>query len=410
MRRRRVIYLNWDGFAWDYYEAALRGRGDSFPGLRRLTREGTVFFQAYSGIPSLTVPMQTSLVTGAWPAAHQNTFRWFDRAAGVVRESGHRNDLETIAEAGWRQGRCIAAVNQFTLRERGTAPDDPGNPYVDAGPGCRRRFRAARRLWRRLRPDLLCLYCDDLDAAGHNFASGGILPGRIRTEEQRRRSVLRKLRRLDRHLAAWLAELSPAGPPDGVALALATDHGMTPYRGPSSLPVFLERLQALGIRGWVCGPGERPPAGDGVVIVTTGLQLQLYLTGALAGRTEEYAARLTQALRREPWFGGALGSADLLRRGAHPTFADLLVWPEPPHHFKSGSRNYPARGQHDTLDSTSAHVFLALWGEGIPSGQRVGAPVRLIDLAPTLAALLAMAPPRGSAGRILVEAREPADD
>ncbi|HHW13705.1 MAG TPA: hypothetical protein GXX28_02055, partial [Firmicutes bacterium] len=56
MERRRVIYRNWDGFAWDYYEEALRGRGEAFPGLRRLTREGTVFSQAYSGIPSLDYP------------------------------------------------------------------------------------------------------------------------------------------------------------------------------------------------------------------------------------------------------------------------------------------------------------------------------------------------------------------
>ncbi|MGE5554222.1 MAG: alkaline phosphatase family protein [Betaproteobacteria bacterium] len=400
--RRRVIYLNWDGFAWEYFEEALR-RGRAYPGLQRLAREGTVFARAHSGIPSLTVPMQTSLVTGAWPAVHGNTFRYLDRATGRVVESGRRNDAETIAEACRRNGLSVAAVNQFTLKGRGTSPEDPQSPYLDAGSGYRERFAAARRMWAAVRPDLLCLYCDELDAVGHNFAwrSGTIL--RAGTERQRRGNLLRQLRGLDRQLARWMKELSPTGPPRGVVVALAADHGMTPYHGPSSLPAFLRQAASLGLPVQVCGPGERPGSTDGLAIVTLGLQLQIYFLGAAGPRAEQLTCTLIHRLYREPWFGGALSRAELLERGAHPDFADLLLWPKPPHHFKPGVKPYPVRGQHDSLDVSSSHVFLALWGDGIRPQTRIAEEVWPVDLAPTLAALLGIDPPRQSAGRVLVE-------
>lgn len=402
MGRRRVAYVNWDGFAWGYYEEAMRRPG-AYPALARLTAEGTVFARASTGLPSLTTAMQTSLVTGAWPAIHQNTFRYLDRAAGLVRESGRRNEAETVAEACRRQGLRVGAVNQFTLKGRGTAPQDPENPYLDAGRHAPGRFRWARRLWDLVSPDLLCLYCDELDAAGHNESR----PAVFRREPHRRARIMRQLQRLDGELARWLEALSPTGPASGAVLALATDHGMTPYSGPSSLPSLLKSLTSLGLPVEVCGPGRKPGLEDGVVIVTAGLELQLFFVGT-PGRgdlaRDRTARRVVQALSGEPYFGGALGRAELRQRGAHPDFADLLLWPKPPHHFKLGPGRYLARGQHDSPDPSSAHVFLALWGDGIRPGHRVENPVRIIDLAPTLANLLSIAPPGQARGRVLREA------
>jgi predicted AlkP superfamily pyrophosphatase or phosphodiesterase len=399
--RRRVIYLNWDGFAWDLFEEA-RQRGRAYRGLQRLAREGTVFTRAYTGLPGLTGPMQTSLVTGAWPAVHGNTFRYFDRVAGRVKESGRRNEAETIAEACRQGGLSVAAVNQFTLKGRGTAPGDPRYPYFEAGRGVRRRFAAARRVWTDLRPDLLCLYCDELDAVGHNFAWRNGTLWRARTEEQRLANLLRQLQEFDRLLAEWLTELSPVGPPEGVALALATDHGMTPYRGPSSLPALLERLAALDLPARICAPGEGPGPDDRLAIVTLGLELQIYFLGAASERADALTCTLIHRLLQEAWFGGALTREELLERGAHPDFADLLLWPKPPHHFKPGATSYPPRGQHDSPDPSSHHVVFVLWGEGVRPGVRSEEPVWVTDLAPTIAAFLNLAPPRASTGRALV--------
>jgi hypothetical protein len=399
-----VVYVNWDGFAWDYYEEALR-KGRSLPGLARLHREGTVFAQACSGLPSLTVPMQTSLVTGAWPAVHHNTYRYLDRQSGEVREAGRRNDAETLAEACRRQGRRVAAVNQFTLDGRGTARDDPASPYVDGGKGCHRRFTLARQLARQ-EPDLLCLYCDELDAAGHNFGGHRRPWPTAGGEPGRQARVWRNLRRLDRELASWMRELSPCGPPAGLVLALATDHGMAPYSGRSCLPEVVASLTGLGLEVQICNLGDTVSQRQGVVVVTLGLQLQLYFLGELAERAnqERWARRIVRSLWGEPYFGGALTRTELGLGGASPEFADLLIWPQPPFHFKTDPRPYAARGQHDTPDPAARHVFLGLWGEGIQPGLRSERLARVIDLAPTLAYLLGIQPPANSTGRVLSEA------
>lgn len=396
----RVIYVNWDSFAREYYDEAMRHpRG--FPGLSRLTAEGAVFTYATSGIPSLTVPMQTSLVTGAWPAVHGNTYRYLDRATGEVRESQRNNAAETLAEACRRQGCRVASVNQFTLQGRGTAADDPRNPYLDGGRWYRGRFALARRVWREGSPDLLCLYCDELDATGHNFGAGSPPAG---SERQRRARLRRKLRLLDRELFGWMKELSPTGPPAGVVLALTADHGMTPYSGVSRLPNVLRIAASLGLEVQVCDVGEKLSLRSGLAVVTLGLQLQLYFIGETGVDSDHLARQLVQRLLPEPYFGGALTGRELRLRGGHPDFADLLLWPKPPYHFKRDGREYRARGQHDTLDPSSRQVFLGLWGDGVGEGVQVVQGAQLIDLAPTLAYLLGLAPPSNACGRVLREA------
>lgn len=402
---RRAIYVNWDGFAWDYYVEARR-RPRDYPGLERLRTEGVVFTQAATGLPSLTVPMQTTLVSGAWPAGHGNPGRHLDPNSGRIVEGGWGNAAETMAEAARRAGRRVVSVNQFTLKGRGTALGDPESPYLEAGRGFRARFAAAQRSWAVLKPDLLCLYCDDLDAVGHNLARATNRIPRAATEERRRANVLRQLRMLDRELFRWMRRLAPGGgPPHGIALALATDHGMTPFFGRSSLPQLRERLAAMGLPAQVYAPGDTVEIEEGLALVTFGLELQVYLRGPVAeGGGGELARRLAQELAPEPWFGGVLDRRALLRRGAHPDFADLLLWPRPPHHFKRSSQEYPPRGQHDSPDPSSNRVFLALWGEGIRSAGELDTPVQVVDLAPTLAALLDIPPPRDAVGRVLREA------
>lgn len=62
-----------------------------------------------------------------------------------------------------------------------------------------------------------------------------------------------------------------------------------------------------------------------------------------------------------------------------------------------------SQATHGSPWSYDSHIPLVLMGSGIRSG-RHDAAVALNDLAPTLAALLAIEPPNGSSGRVLVEA------
>jgi predicted AlkP superfamily pyrophosphatase or phosphodiesterase len=80
-----------------------------------------------------------------------------------------------------------------------------------------------------------------------------------------------------------------------------------------------------------------------------------------------------------------------------PRSADLVLLPEPYHMFSS-----PPGTTHVTPYSYDNHVPLIFYGPGIHAGVHYEA-VAINDVAPTLAAILGVETPSGSAGRILAE-------
>ncbi|MEW6301608.1 MAG: alkaline phosphatase family protein, partial [Thermodesulfobacteriota bacterium] len=170
-----VIYINWDGFAYDYYAWANGRSGPGTPVLNFLASRGALFTSARNGFPSITNPMQTSIVTGAWPAVHGNTYRYYDPVENLVKQTGRDNAAETIAEAVERSGLSCASVQQFTLDGRGTYPSDPSHLYIQPGGPWRRRLAEAVKILRRETvvsqdgpvtvpevPRFLAIYADDL--------------------------------------------------------------------------------------------------------------------------------------------------------------------------------------------------------------------------------------------------------
>ena len=83
-----------------------------------------------------------------------------------------------------------------------------------------------------------------------------------------------------------------------------------------------------------------------------------------------------------------------------PRSADLVLLPEPYHMFSS-----PPGTTHVTPYSYDNHVPLIFYGTGIRAGVHYEA-VTVNDVAPTLAAILGVETPSGSAGRILAEILE----
>jgi len=417
-----MVYINWDGFAWYYWQRA-HGEGRALPVLDSLVGQGTLFTDVRSGVPSITNPMQTALLTGAWPAVTGNCYRYYDRASGKVVETGRTNRAETLAEAVRRQGLTAASVQQFMLENRGTARGDPKAPYLqfDGGGDSRVRFEAAGALVAgeaagvgemRVRmarlPDFLALYMDDLDAVGHNDGIAyGVLPAD--TEEKRLRSVDGRLSEMDARLGAFLERCRKLGIYDDMAFVLTADHGMAPYGArdakdgtgaASRLPDLLARLRSAGFSPEVPAVGKGPSAGTDVVVVTAGLQALLSWTGEDGKRTEA-AARMKEAVADEDYVGATLDGAELAARGAMEGFADLVVSPAVPYHFKTANAAYRARGQHDSLDETAQHVFALMWGRGVRSGAVMGERVSVIDFARTMTRLLGIEGPRDATGRIL---------
>ena len=124
-RATYVIYINWDGFAYRYYEWANAPGAPGTPALNYLASRGAVFTNAYNGFPGTTVPMQTSIVTGAWPAVHGNIHVYYDLVENVVKQMIRENLSETIGEVVAERGVSSASVQLFALNGRGTWHDNP---------------------------------------------------------------------------------------------------------------------------------------------------------------------------------------------------------------------------------------------------------------------------------------------
>ncbi len=63
-------------------------------------------------------------------------------------------------------------------------------------------------------------------------------------------------------------------------------------------------------------------------------------------------------------------------------------------------------GAHGHLSEGERFVPFAMWGSGVAAGRVVEKPSSILDLAPTICYLLGVEPPKGSTGRVLVDALE----
>ncbi|MFZ5925776.1 MAG: alkaline phosphatase family protein [Bacillota bacterium] len=411
-----VIYINWDGFAYDYYKWANGPDGPGTPVLNFLASRGALFTDARNGFPGITNPMQTSIVTGTWPAVHGNTYRYYDPSANLVKQTGRDNAAETIAEAVASSGLSCASVQQFMLDGRGTYPDDPSHLYIQPGGPWQRRVAEAIKILRQEPvasmsgtvtvpeiPRLLAIYADDLDAAGHNSGFGYGLSLAFNYESWKTKMV-RQLAAMDEGLGLLVDALKGLGIFDRTAIVLTSDHGMSPLSGKSSLPDLLGTLQGLGYKCELLPQGGRATDDTQIVLVSAGLAVQFYFRWDIT--LSQYDA-IIDALADKPYIGGYVSLHELKKAGAHPSLGSLLIWPKPPHHFRTQGFFLGIAGQHDSGDETSRHVFMMLSGAGVRPGVVVDRPVEIIDVAPTIARLLGIRPPANATGRVLTEALLP---
>lgn len=425
-----VVYINWDGFAWFYYTLANQGGTTRTPVINRLLEEGVLFENAYTGIPSITNPMQAAIVSGTWPAVTGNCYMYFDKSKNRAVQFRRDNKAETIAEAAVRQNLTVASIHQFILQNRGTVEGDIKKPYIQVGEnaGCEARFDAAIKLIRnqpvgqgksevRLDhlPRFIAIYMDDLDGVGHNNkAVYGML--RADTEEKRLLNILETLQKMDRKLGEFIDACKERGIYENMTFILTSDHGMAPYGSPggrddlygySKLPDLVRVIQKAGFKAEVL-VSEKPPREDtDVVILTAGLQAQLFFIKENSGQSiEGQAGRVIEAVRDEAYVGDIVKKEELIRRGAGEKFADLLISPEVPFCFQHGQGVYVAGGQHDSTDEKAQHIFSAMWGRGVKKETVYGDRIYTIDFAGTMASLLGMEGPKDATGRILEDVLE----
>ncbi len=409
-----VIYINWDGFAYDFYEWANSPGGPGTPVLNYLASRGALYTNAHTGLPGTTVPMQTSIVTGAWPAVHGNTRLYYDSCLNIVRQMDRENSSETIAEVVAESGLSSASVQQFTLYRRGTWPDDPSHLYVQPSGSWHNRVAEAIKILKQEAvtlgdgrlvvvpeiPQFLAIYADDLDTIGHNQ---GISYGFSLAfdHEAWRDRLIRKLAYMDSDLGLLVAALSDLGIMERTAIILTSDHGMSHFEGETSLPDVLDTLGALGYTPEILSAGDKASPHTDIVLVGGDLSLQFYFRRNIT--LPEYN-EIIDTLKEKPYFGGYLSFHELAKHGAHPDLGSLLIWAKPPHHFEPGNLLLRVGGHHNSGDESSRRVFMLLSGAGIKPGIVVDRPASIIDVAPTMSHLLGVREPADSMGRVLEEA------
>ncbi len=223
------------------------------------------------------------------------------------------------------------------------------------------------------RPSLVMAWTSGADAEGHAEGPEG-------------EKVHRAMGAADRLLGRLLDFLSGEGRASRTTLLLASDHGMAPVtRVLDLLPLVPKSgyYPFVAVSGPVCNVYCKGAAQEGAVakgLAAAAPGVQLWRRGRLPDRLR-YAGQRTGDL--------------VLLAPPGVTFASFARW--------SRGEDRPApRGMHGYDPETCpdmAGIFYA-WGAGVARGRSLGE-ARTVDVAPTVCALLGLAPPPHAEGRAL---------
>ncbi|WP_157245377.1 alkaline phosphatase family protein [Nonomuraea typhae] len=389
-RAKHVIVVDWDGFDPSYL-----GRVAT-PQLDRLAARGTLAV-AEGTFHTVSNPCRASMSTGAYPEVHGNVAYVFDPVSGRAQGQSRFLAAQTIAEALAAEGRTVASVQWYMIQNHGVRYGDPEHLYVQPGGGFGQRVDVAIDILN-LRPvlsdgqwvtvpkvpDLLAVYSSDLDGLGH--AEGPDSPG-----------MAALLAAHDRQLGRLVQATKDVGIYPDTAFLLTSDHGMTAWNR-SVLPHVVEAVEATGHSVEIVPSGAAPDPGTEVVIVPNAVRVgDITLRGPASGPRAR--VRIRAALQRLPQIGRVLDDRALRSLHAGDKLGDLVAEAKPPWGF--GYPEPPAgewRGAHGSLREMKVPLLLS--GAGVRPGLRLRRP-RLIDVAPTIAALLGARPPAHAQGRDL---------
>ncbi|HEY6108557.1 MAG TPA: alkaline phosphatase family protein [Gemmatimonadales bacterium] len=267
----------------------------------------------------------------------------------------------------------------------------------------------ALQLGRRGSTELLAVSLSATDYIGHSFGPDS-------------REIHDQVLRLDRNLGWFLSRLADRYGRDNLLIVLSADHGVTPFPEfsqahghPEARWVSVDTLIAAVNQQLDRMTATTTPRGwldfdTGLLFVKDNGRL-----AALGIRIDSVLADVTRRLLAVPGVGrvdrpDSLAAADtaadpVARRWRHViapeagiglvvTLDDWDAW------AYAGGVRYAAHGQPSDRD---AHVPLIISGKGVRAGT-YGARVNTVDIAPTLARLLGLAPLSIPDGRVLGEA------
>lgn len=79
-KNKKLLYINIDGFSFSYYQRMLAAGKDVFA----FAKEGLFFSSLKSGLVSITNPMQSAILCGAFSNKTHNFYQHYDFATNSV--------------------------------------------------------------------------------------------------------------------------------------------------------------------------------------------------------------------------------------------------------------------------------------------------------------------------------------
>lgn len=443
-----VVVIVIDGARPDYLDLV------AMPNLQRLAREGVVYSRAWVGqMITNTPPGHATLATGTLPRTNGIIgFGWKDPATGRMTrptslEAVMRGEQQQVLRAAGvptvagllraRQPGLVAAsvssskffaadamgleMTHVVFRVRPTRGSvgpsslpgrEPPPGTLDAPslrdprhPGDAWATDAALALVRAVRPGLLMLNLPATDEQGH--ATGGIVAPAI---------MSRILQIADVQIGRLLRAYEDAGLLGQTLWVVTSDHGMVPGERVVDVAALRRAAQGAGVRlmggggsgadFWVDDPGRleaaaRAIAGLGLPEISAVYRKVREGTGYAYVPAEGAApppADLDAAYRYlYSTYAGPHGPEiavpfreNTIARGDQPTDPTLP---------------FRYRGSHGGASWLVQHIPLVISGPGVRRGQVSDATARLVDIAPTILALLGITP-AGMDGIVLSDAME----
>ena len=385
-RAKHVVLVDWDGFDPDYLSLV------DTPNLDALAAAGS-FTVMEGSFPTISNPSRASMSTGAWPEVHGNVAGVWDPVTNKVQGQDRFLSAETIAQVLAGSGRTLASVQWYMVQNFGATYGDPEHLYVQPGGTIGQRTDVAINILNKRAvnsggqqvavprvPDFLAVYSSDLDGLGH--AEGDDAPGMaaLMTEH-------------DRQLGRLIQATKDVGIFDDTAFIVTGDHGMSTWSMPIGNKV-LDAVTGLGYRAEFVTTSASPDTE--VVLVVNGV-LNIYLRGRAVGAER----RIKAAIGRIPEVLNVFDRKALDRLHASDKLGNLIAEAKEPYGF---STTPPAgtgiAGVHGTTREITIPLFLA--GAGV--GRKAPRHPEIVDIAPTIAALLSTRAPADSQGRVLREA------
>ena len=389
---KKLLYINVDGFSYSYYERLkIEEKSGVFDSL---LKDGVFFDDLRSGLVSITNPMQSAILCGAYSNKTHNFYQHFDEETRQVVKHKRVFDAENVADVFLKNGKTVCSLHQFMLENNPCVEGDEKKAYIKT-PEPHSKFKERFRLLKDIVlkksvasgtkeitfndfPDFTAVYFDDIDSLGHNNDYGDI-PKRNLFED-RQKDIIECLTEFQKELAEFINICKSTGLYDDLIILITTDHGMTPFFDKSRLPELLAEINGLGIKADTADDCDNDTQ---IVALPYTIELSLYILNPL---NEIKMQKLKRLFGSKPYIDRVFFKDEMQRSfGFDERGPDILISPTYGNHFyKRDCEKNSFGASHDSFDETSQRIFGMLFGNVNHKNKIYRGRVNVIQLMPSI--------------------------